>query len=98
MIDKSYLYLFSAIVSGYTGNVMIKQSQGFTKTTPIIIACITFLACIYFMGMALKKIPFGLNYITYSSSLIILTTLTGIYIYKEKYNYHTILGTILVLV
>ena len=47
--------------------------------------------------MSLKKISLGLTYITYSSSLIILTTVSGIYFYKEKYNIYTILGTILVL-
>ena len=97
MIDKSYLYLISAIIFGYTGNILIKESQGFTKTIPIIFACITFLACVYFMAMSLKTIPFGINYITYSSSVIILTTLSGIFIYNDKYNFHTILGSILVL-
>lgn len=97
MIDKSYLYLISAIIFGYTGNILIKESQEFTKTIPIIFACITFLVYIYSMAMALKSIPLGINYITYSSSVIILTTLSGIYIYNEKYNFHTILGTILVL-
>ena len=97
MIDKSYLYLISAIISGYIGNIMIKQSDGFTKTKYIIFTYITFLAFVYFMAMSLKTIPFGINYITYSSSLVILTALTGIFIYNEKYNFYTILGTILVL-
>ena len=98
MIDKSYLYLCLAIISGYLGNIMAKQSIGFTKIKPSILASILFLICIYSMSMSLKKIPLGLTYITYSCSLIILTTLSGIYFYKEKYNIHTILGTILVLV
>ena len=97
MINKNYLYLFLAIITGYIGNIMIKQTQGFTKTKSIIFAYIAFLAYVYFMALSLKTIPFGINYITYSSSLVILTALTGIYIYSEKYNFHTILGTILVL-
>ena len=98
MIEKSYLYLCLAIISGYLGNIMAKQSIGFTKIKPSILASILFLICIYSMSMSLKKIPLGLTYVTYSCSLIILTTITGIYFYKENYNIHTILGTILVLV
>ena len=97
MINKNYLYLFSSIISGYIGNIMIKQSDGFTKTKPIIIGAITFLVYMYSMAMALKSIPFGINYIAYSSSLIVLTALTGIFVYNDEYNFHTILGTILVL-
>jgi len=76
---------------------MAKQSIGFTKIKPALLASIFFLICVYYMSMSLKKIPLGLTYITYSSSLIILTTVTGICFYKEKYNHHTILGTILIL-
>ena len=97
MIDKSYLYLFLAIINGYLGNIMAKQSIGFTKIKPALLASIFFLICVYYMSMSLKKIPLGLTYITYSSSLIILTTVTGVCFYKEKYNHHTILGTILIL-
>ena len=97
MIDKSYLYLCLAIITGYLGNIMAKQSIGFTKIIYSLLASIFFLICIYSMSMSLKKISLGLTYITYSSSLIILTTVSGIYFYKEKYNIYTILGTILVL-
>jgi len=77
---------------------MAKQSIGFTKIKHSLLASILFLIYAYYMSMSLKKIPLGITYITYSSSLIILTTVTGIYFYKEKYDLHTIVGTILVLV
>lgn len=98
MIDKSYLYLCAAIISGCLGNIMAKQSLGFTKIIPSLLASILFLVCVYCISMALKNIPLGLTYITYSTSLILLITLTGICFYKEKYNYHTILGIILILI
>ena len=86
-------------ISGYLGNIMAKQSIGFTKIKHSLLASILFLIYAYYMSMSLKKIPLGITYyITYSSSLIILTTVTGIFFYKEKYNHHTIVGTILVLV
>ena len=98
MIDKSYLYVCTAIISGYLGNIMSKQSLGFTKIIPSLLAIILVFICICSYTMALKNIPLGLAFITYSISLILLITLTGICFYKEKYNYHTILGIILILI
>ena len=39
----------------------------------------------------------GLSFITYSTVLVLFTTLIGICFYNEPFNKYTILGTILIL-
>ena len=96
-MNKGYLYLATAIISGCIGNILAKQSNGFTKVLPSLIGSITFIICIYCFAIALKTIPMGLTYITYSTALVLFTTLIGICFYNEPFNKYTILGTILIL-
>jgi|UniRef100_A0A6C0AMD7 small multidrug resistance pump len=96
-MNKGYLYLTIAVISGCIGNIMAKQSNGFTKILPSVIASITLLIYIYCFAIALKTIPLGLTYITYSTILVLFTTLFGICFYNEHFNKYTILGTILIL-
>tara|TARA_B100001741_G_C16457407_1_gene553437 strand:- start:227 stop:550 length:324 start_codon:yes stop_codon:yes gene_type:complete len=96
-MDEGYIYLLIAIVSGCIGNIMAKESKGFTKIIPSAIGVISFFICIYCFSITLKTIPLGLTYITYSTMLVLFTTLFGICFYNERFNKYTILGTILIL-
>tara|TARA_B100000131_G_C17871455_1_gene514399 strand:- start:35 stop:358 length:324 start_codon:yes stop_codon:yes gene_type:complete len=96
-MNEGYIYLLIAIISGCIGNIMAKESKGFTKIIPSTTGAIFFLVCIYCFSITLKTIPLGLTYITYSSIVVLFTTLFGICFYNESFNKYTILGTILVL-
>ena len=96
-MNEGYIYLLIAIVSGCIGNIMLKESKGFTKIIPSTIGAIFFIVCIYCFSITLKTVPLGLTYITYSSIVVLFTTLFGICFYNESFNKYTILGTILVL-
>lgn len=96
-MNEGYIYLLIAIVSGCIGNIMAKESKGFTKIIPSLIGSIAFFVCIYCFAITLKTIPLGLTYITYSTILVLFTTLFGICFYNERFNKYTILGTILIL-
>ena len=96
-MNEGYIYLLIAIVSGCIGNIMAKESKGFTKIIPSTIGAILFFVCIYCFSITLKTIPLGLTYITYSSILVLFTTLFGICFYNESFNKYTIFGTILIL-
>jgi len=96
-MNKGYLYLTIAVICGCIGNIMAKLSNGFTKFLPSLIGAITFIICIYCFAITLKTIPLGLTYITYSTILVLFTTLVGICFYNESFNKYTILGTILIL-
>ena len=96
-MNKGYIYLLIAIVSGCIGNIMAKESKGFTKIIPSVIGGTLMLVVYYFFTQTLKIVPMSITCITYFVSLILFTTFVGVYFYNESFNKYTILGTILIL-
>jgi multidrug resistance protein EbrB len=63
---KSVVYLSLAILSEVFGSTMLKLTDGFTNTLPIIGVVIGFLFSFSFLSLALKSIPLSSAYATWS--------------------------------
>ncbi|MDO4880888.1 MAG: multidrug efflux SMR transporter [Capnocytophaga sp.] len=87
-----YIYLALAIILEVTATAFMVKSEGFTKVTPTIIFITLFIGCFYFLTQALKVLPLGIAYAIWGGVGIILTTLVGVFIFKQKIDLPAVLG------
>ena len=90
-----YFYLAIAIIGELIGTTLLKMSQGFSKWGIGIVALIAYVICFYFFSKSLKIIDLGVAYAIWSGVGIVITTIIGIIIWKEKVNLITIIGELI---
>lgn len=93
-----YLLLGIAIVSEVFGSTMLKLSNGFTRLLPVAGVIVGFGVAFYSLSIALKTLPLGVVYATWSGCGTILTVIAGVLFFKEKVNKQDILGIGLLIV
>ncbi|MCU6709266.1 multidrug efflux SMR transporter [Paenibacillus sp. J5C_2022] len=94
----AYLLLGCAIVMEVLGSSMLKLSEGFKRLLPSIGVIVGYSVAFYLFSIALKQLPLGVSYATWSGVGTVLTVLVGVYMFKEKINRKTIIGLVLLLV
>ena len=82
----SYLHLFIAILGELLGTNLLKFSDGFTKPIPTVSALLSYGVCFYFLSLAMRKIPLGVTYATWSAVGLVLTAFISVMIFKETLN------------
>lgn len=93
-----YFYLAIAIIGELIGTTLLKMSQGFSKCGIGIVALIAYVICFYFFSKSLKIIDLGVAYAIWSGVGIVITTIIGIIIWKEKVNLITILAITMIII
>ncbi|MDK8191088.1 multidrug efflux SMR transporter [Paenibacillus sp. UMB7766-LJ446] len=93
----AYFLLGLAIVSEVFGSSMMKLSNGFQKKLPIIGLILGMSTAFFCLSLALKIIPLGTAYATWSGVGTALTALVGIVFYKESVNIRKISALILII-
>ncbi|SFF09875.1 small multidrug resistance pump [Chitinophaga sp. CF118] len=91
-----YLYLALAIVSEVIGSSFLNASNQFTKLVPILITVVAYLACFYFLSLALKYIPLGVAYAIWGGLGIVLTAIISVVVFKQKLDLPAIIGIVLI--
>ena len=91
-----YLYLALAIISEVIGSSFLNASQQFTKTIPVIITVVSYLACFYFLSIALKYIPLGVAYAIWGGLGIVLTAIISVVVFKAKFDLPAVIGILLI--
>lgn len=94
----SYLHLFIAILGEVLGTNLLKLSEGFTKPIPTVSALLSYGVCFYFLSLAMRKIPLGVTYATWSDVGLVLTAVISVMIFKETLNVYSIIGLILIII
>ncbi|OAX48850.1 DMT family transporter [Paenibacillus sp. AD87] len=93
----AYFLLGLAIVSEVFGSSMMKLSNGFQKKLPIVGLILGMGTAFFCLSLALKTIPLGTAYATWSGVGTALTALVGIVFYKESVNVRKISALILII-
>lgn len=93
-----YFYLAIAIIGELIGTTLLKMSKGFSKWGIGIVALIAYVICFYFFSKSLKIIDLGVAYAIWSGVGIVITTIIGIIIWKEKVNLITILAITMIII
>lgn len=94
----SYIYLFIAIIGELLGTTLLKVSEGFSKPLPGVSALLSYGVCFFFLSSAMKKIPLGITYATWSGVGLLVTAVISILVFNEKLNLYTIIGLGLIIV
>jgi small multidrug resistance pump len=92
-----YLFLGLAITLEVVGSGFLKASDGFSRLLPSVITVIAFIACFFFLSLALKSIPLGTAYAIWAGLGIVLTAAVSVLIFKQKIDLPAILGISLII-
>ncbi|NGP45276.1 multidrug efflux SMR transporter [Bacillaceae bacterium SIJ1] len=88
----SYLFLGLAIVLEVFGSTMLKLSEGLRHIRPTIGFFLGFGLCFYFLSFALKSLPLGIVYATWSGVGTILTVMIGVWWFQERLSAKNVWG------
>jgi small multidrug resistance pump len=94
---RAYVFLLIAIVSEVTASTALRATEGFTKLWPSVITVVAYVISFYALGQTLIHIKLGIAYSIWSGIGIILVTLLGFLIYKQRLDWPAIAGIILII-
>lgn len=94
---KTFGILFLAILSEVIATIALKFSFGFTKLIPSVVVVFGYGLSFYLLSAALKVMPIGVAYATWSGVGLILTVIAGIILWQEKLDWARLVGIILIL-
>jgi len=92
-----YLFLALAISLEVVGSSFLKASDGFSKLVPSVVTAVAYLACFFFLSLALKTIPLGIAYAIWAGLGIVLTAAVSVFIFKQNLDLPAIAGIALII-
>lgn len=92
-----FIALGIAILLEVIGTSALQASQQFTKTVPSVVTSVAYLGAFYFLSHALKAIPVGIAYAIWSGLGIVLISLVGLLLFKQKLDLPAILGLVMII-
>ncbi|WP_054704252.1 SMR family transporter [Bacillus sp. JCM 19041] len=81
-----YAALFTAIIIATIGDYFLKKSEGFRIKRFAFFTILLYIPTFYLLSIVMLEIPVGITYATWSGIGVLLTTLLGVFIFKEKMN------------
>lgn len=94
----AYIFLAFSIISEVFGSTMLKLSNGFKKLFPVLGVAIGYMISFYLLSLTLMKLPLSFTYAVWSGVGTVLTTIVGVFLFKEHLNLKGIIGIILIIV
>jgi small multidrug resistance pump len=88
----NWLYLAIAIVAEVIATSALKASEGFTRTIPSTLVVIGYGVAFYMLSLTLRTIPMGVVYAIWSGAGIVLITLVGFFLFKQRLDLPALAG------
>ena len=92
MYRINWLFLIMAIISESIATNSLKASNGFTNIVPSIVALVGYGSVLFFLSLAIRTIPVGVAYATWSGIGIILIAIVGWLWHKQTLDAPAIIG------
>ncbi|WP_121965598.1 multidrug efflux SMR transporter [Myroides sp. N17-2] len=93
-----YIFLLGAIIAEVLGAIATRQSNGFTKIIPTIIAVLGVVGAYYLLSLSLKSgMPIGIAYGIWAALGITILAILGIFLFKETLTLVQLLGIVLII-
>lgn len=92
-----YWYLIIAIITEVLATSALKESQGFSRLVPSLLAVAGYGASFYFLSLVLQTIPVGVAYALWAGLGIVLITIVGAVIFGQAMDSAAILGIALII-
>jgi small multidrug resistance pump len=96
-MPNHYLYLIAAVVAETIGTSSMQASQQFSKFWPSVLCVASFLVALFLMSQALKEIPVGILYATWSGLGIVFIAIIGWIVFGQKLDFAAIAGMTLII-
>ncbi len=93
----NYFYLALAIIAEVIATSSLKSSNEFTKLIPSAVVIIGYGISFYLLALALRSIPVGIAYATWSGVGIALVTVSGAIFYRQIPDVPAIFGMLLII-
>lgn len=87
-----YHHLALAIVCEVVATSCLNASKSFTRLWPSTAAVVGYLVAFYFLSLALKTIPTGVAYAIWSGVGIVLISMTGWVVFKQRLDAPALFG------
>lgn len=92
-----YLFLALAIILEVCGSTLMKLSGGFSRLLPTAGTLIAYIACFYFLSLALKSIHLGVAYAIWAALGLVLTNVVAVVFFKQPFDWAAGIGITLII-
>jgi len=92
-----YAMLLVAIVLEVIGTTALQMSQQFTRLAPTIVVMVCYAAAFYCLSVTLRVIPVGIAYAIWSALGIVLISVVGVVLFRQKLDLAAIIGLALII-
>ncbi len=93
----SWLYLSIAIIAEVVATTALKASEGFTRLMPSIIVVAGYGLAFFMLAQTLRSIPVGVAYAIWSGVGIVLVSIVGFFLFKQRLDAPALLGIALII-
>jgi len=93
----SWVYLAVAIVAEVIATSALKASAGFTRLVPSVLVVAGYGLAFFMLSQTLRSIPVGVAYAVWSGAGIVLVTLVGFLVFKQRLDAAALIGIGLIL-
>lgn len=93
-----WLYLFIAIVSEVVATSALKSSQGFSRLQPSVLVIVGYAVAFYCLSLTLKSVPIGIAYAIWSGLGIMLVSLVGVALFRQRLDTPALVGITFIVV
>ena len=93
---QAYMALGLAIVAEVIATSALKASEGFTRPGPSAIVVLGYGLAFYCLSLTLKTVPVGVAYAVWSGLGIVLITLAGYVLYRQRIDAAALIGMALI--
>ena len=93
---QAYMALGLAIVAEVIATSALKASEGFTRPGPSAIVVLGYGLAFYCLSLTLKTVPVGVAYALWSGLGIVLITVAGYVLYRQRIDAAALIGMALI--
>ena len=93
----NYLYLIVAIAFEVIATTALKETQGFTRLVPSLVAVAGYGLAFYFLSLPLRVMPIGIVYAVWCGAGIIFITAIGWLWFRQTLDMPAIIGVALIM-
>lgn len=96
MNPLTWAYLGSAILFEVVGTSLLQASNQFSKPLPTIGVAVCYGLAFFLLSHALKAIPVGVAYAIWSGLGVVLISVIGVVVFRQKLDLPAILGLMMI--
>lgn len=93
----TYAWLLVAIIFEVMATAMMKETEGFTRLLPTVIALFCYGVSFYFLAQTLKVMPVGIVYAIWSGTGVVLIALIGWVLFRQALDLPAMIGIALII-